>query len=163
MGVRGVRLLAAFALAAAVTLTVWLLVRWRTAQDLARITISTDRASYAAGDTVEVLILNSNRHAVDIYCPAWCALGNFPTQVERFEDGEWVPFLGFCPSIEPLFGSGELAGEHIRHRLSAGASFNLTLTGFETAAQIGGQRLRLAYRAGLFRLPVHSNEFSFQP
>lgn len=163
MGVRGVRLLAAFALAAAVTLTVWLLVRWRTAQDLARITISTDRASYAAGDTVEVLILNSNRHAVDIYCPAWCALGNFPTQVERFEDGDWVPYLGFCPSIEPVFGSGELSGGMIRHRLSAGAAFELRLSAFESAAPPGGQRMRIVYQAGPFRLPVYSNEFSLQP
>ena len=54
------------------------------------------------GDTLHIRIQNLGDHAIDIFCPAWCVLGNFPSSVEKYSNGQWEYFAGFCPSIEPL-------------------------------------------------------------
>lgn len=127
------------------------------------LSVSTDKSAYEADEPVHIFIENFTRHAVNIYCPAWCALGNFPTQVERYREGGWEYFLGFCPSIEPLFGSGTYTGKYIRHQLGAGEVFELAISGFESAELTENDRLRIVYYVGFARRPVYSNEFTVGP
>ena len=132
-------------------------------QDPAHISISTDQQVYHHGDLVRVTIRNLGERAVDIYCPGFCALGNFPTRVEQLSGGEWETLAGFCPSIEPVLGNYSSRRGYILHPLAGGKTFELELTNFESLQLEPGQRLRIVYYLGPIKLPVNSNEFTFQP
>lgn len=136
---------------------------WHMNRDASLVTISTDRREYQVGDIVQISIRNQGDHSIDIYCPEFCALGNFPTRVERFMDGGWQYFAGFCPSIEPLFGSGVFKGDYVRHRLSARGSFELEISNFESLHLAQAEKLRIVYLVGLGKKPVYSNEFTVRP
>lgn len=97
---------------------------------------------------------------MDIYCPAWCALGNFPTTVERFSEGKWEYFAGFCPSIEPLLGSGLINDDYILHALSARSTFELELTNFDALHLEQKEKLRIVYYLDAGKTPIYSNEFT---
>jgi hypothetical protein len=124
------------------------------------VSVSTDKQEYYKGDTVHIIIDNQGDHSIDIYCPSWCALGNFPTTVERFSDGQWQYFAGFCPSIEPLFGSGVQEDGFIRHSLAARSSFDLAISNFEALHSEQDEKLRIVYYLGTGKIPIYSNEFN---
>ena len=139
------------------------LLTWRINQDVSSIEISTDRRAYELSDTIRVSLRNQGEHAIDIYCQQFCALGNFPTAVEKASDGQWQYAIGFCPSIEPLFGSGVAKGDTIMHRLPAGGSFELELTNLASLRLEREERLRIVYYLGPTKRPVYSNEFTVGP
>ena len=132
-------------------------------QDPTQVSVSTDKQVYHTGNIVHITIENLGEQSVDIYCPEFCALGNFPTRVEHLYDGEWQYLAGFCPSIEPVLMSGIYERGYIRHSLAARKTFELEISNFETLRLEPGQRLRIAYYLGLFKLPIYSNEFTFMP
>jgi hypothetical protein len=132
-------------------------------QDAALISISTDRQSYRLDDTIQVSIRNQGKHPIDIYCQQFCALGNFPTEVEQYSNGQWQYSIGFCPSIEPLFGSGEAKGSYILHTLSAKDAFELELENLTSLRLEQAERYRLVYYVGFTKIPVYSNEFTIGP
>jgi hypothetical protein len=132
-------------------------------EDYASIAVTTDKRAYVARETVRVSIRNAGERSVDVYCRATCALGNFPTEVERSTDGQWRYFAGFCPSVEPLFGSGIVDGDYIRHRLSAHDSFELELSNSDRLRLDQVATLRVLYYLGGEKRPVYSNEFSVSP
>jgi len=136
---------------------------WRVNQDVNSISVSTDKQEYQVGDIVRISIQNSGDGSVDIYCLESCALGNFPTTVEKSVDGAWQYFAGFCPSIEPLFGNRVYKGDYIRHTLPAKSSFELEISNFESLRLTQGERLRVVYYAGFSKRPIYSNEFSVGP
>jgi hypothetical protein len=136
---------------------------WRFNQDTALISISTDRQAYSLDDTVQVSIQNQGDHAIDIYCQQFCALGNFPTAVEKVVNGQWQYALGFCPSIEPLFGSGVPKGDYIMHTLPAEESFKLELSNLTSLRLEQAERFRILYYVGFTKKPVYSNEFTIGP
>ena len=136
---------------------------WRINQDATLITISTDRQAYQLENTIQVSIRNRGDHSINIYCPVFCALGNFPTTVEKFASGKWQYYVGFCPSIEPLLGSGVPKGDYIMHTLPAGGSFELELTNLKALHLAAAERLRIIYYVGVARKPVYSNEFTVGP
>jgi hypothetical protein len=86
-------------------------------------------------------------------------LGNFPTTVERSVDGGWEYFAGFCPSIEPLFGSGEYQDDFIRHSLAAGDSFELEISGFRAMGLHQDETLRIVYYLGEEKTSIFSKSF----
>jgi len=128
-------------------------------QDISLVSVSTDSQEYHAGDTVHISIQNLGNHSIDIFCPEWCALGNFPTAVERFSNGQWEYYAGFCPSIEPLFGSGLHKGDYIRHTLSAKSAFELEVSNFEALHLQQDEKLRIVYYLEAGKVPIYSNEF----
>jgi len=128
-------------------------------QDISLVSVSTDSQEYHAGDTVHISIQNLGNHSIDIFCPEWCALGNFPTAVERFSNGQWEYYAGFCPSIEPLFGSGLHKGDYIRHTLTAKSAFELELSNFEALHLQQDEKLRIVYYLEVGKVPIYSNEF----
>jgi hypothetical protein len=136
---------------------------WRFNQDATLISISTDRQAYSLDDTIQFSILNQGDHAIDIYCQQFCALGNFPTAVEKYVNGQWQYALGFCPSIEPLFGSGVPKGEYIMHALPAEGSFELELWNLASLRLGQAERFRILYYVGIAKKPVYSNEFTVRP
>jgi hypothetical protein len=124
------------------------------------VSVSTDKQEYCKGDIIHISIDNLGDHSIDIYCPSSCALGNFPTTVERCFDGQWQYFAGFCPSIEPLFGSGVLEGDYIRHTFSTINSFDLAISNFEALHPEQDERLRIVYYLGAGKILIYSNEFN---
>jgi len=124
--------------------------------------ITTDKQQYRAEETAHISIRNIGDHSIDIFCPAWCALGNFPTTVEKFAYGQWQYFAGFCPSIEPLFGNYVYKDDYVRHELSAGSSFELEISNFDVLHLEPNERLRIVYYLGAQKKPIYSNEFTVQ-
>lgn len=147
----------------ALLFAVGLFIVCRINRDATLVSISTDRQAYQVGDIVQISIQNQGDRSIDIYCPEFCALGNFPTRVERYMDGQWEYFAGFCPSIEPLFGSGVHKGDYVRHRLLARDSYELEISNFEALHLATTDRLRIVYFVGVAKRPVYSNEFTVTP
>jgi hypothetical protein len=137
----------------------WFFSSWQIHQAASLVSVSTDKQQYNVGDTIRIRIRNLGERSIDIYCPAWCALGNFPTEVERLSNGQWEYFAGFCPSIEPLFGSGYIKGDYIRHNLTAGSAFELELSNFEALHLQQAAKLRIVYYLDTGKTPIYSNEF----
>lgn len=146
-----------------VLLVAWYLLSQQINQNIPLVSVSTDRQEYHVGDTVHINIQNLGERSMDIYCPEWCALGNFPTTVERFTNGQWEYFAGFCPSIEPLFGSGLHKGDYIRHTLSGNSAFNLELSNFKALQLQQDEKLRIVYYLDAGKTPIYSNEFIIKP
>jgi hypothetical protein len=136
---------------------------WRFNRDAALTSISTDRQAYSLNDIILVRIQNQGDHAIDIYCQQFCALGNFPTAVEKYVNGQWQYALGFCPSIEPLFGSRVTKGGYIIHTLPTEGSFELELSNLSSLRLEGAERFRILYYVGFTKKPVYSNEFTIRP
>jgi hypothetical protein len=129
------------------------------AREAQTVTVFTDKTEYGAEETVRIIIRNASNQPVDIYCPVFCVLGNFPTTVERSVDGGWEYFAGFCPSIEPLFGSGEYQDDFIRHSLAAGDSFELEISGFRAMGLHQDETLRIVYYLGEEKTSIFSKSF----
>lgn len=161
---RGTRLLLLILFAAlliAGTLFWW---TGRACPDTAMVSITTDRQEYTMDDTVSVTIQNTGQDPVSIYCPSWCALGNFPTAVERLVDGRWEYSLGFCPSIgSPLENRGTPDGDFIRHTLPPGGSFRPELTNLGSLRHGGNGTYRIVYYLCGGREPEYSNPFTIRP
>jgi hypothetical protein len=136
---------------------------WRINQDATLLSISTDRQAYSLDDTIQVSIKNRGDHAIDIYCQQFCALGNFPTAVEKVANGQWQAAIGFCPSIEPLFGSRVYKGDYIIHMLPAKGVFALELSNLAALRLEQAERFRILYHVGFTKKPVYSNEFTIGP
>jgi hypothetical protein len=134
-----------------------------THEEFLKVLIDTDKQTYQAGETIHVRIENFDERTIDIYCPMNCALGNFPTSVERYVDGEWTYFAGFCPSIEPLFGNYPQEGDYIIHSLAPGESYTLELTNLESLNIQGEVRLRIMYYIYGGRGAIYSPEFTVKP
>jgi len=130
-------------------------------QDLSLVSVSTDRQEYHVGDTVHISIQNLGDRSIDIYCPEWCALGNFPTTVEKYSNEQWEYFAGFCPSIEPLFPR-LYEGDYIRHTLSARSAFELEISNFEALHLRQDEKLRIVYYLDAGKVPIYSNEFTIK-
>jgi hypothetical protein len=154
-----VRILLIVPLAIIIVVLAWYISSRQINQDILLVSITTDRQEYRVGDTVLISIRNLGDHSIDIYCPEWCALGNFPTTVERFANGQWEYFAGFCPSIEPLFGSGLHEGDYIRHTLSARSTFELEISNFEALHLQQDEKLRIVYYLDSGKVSIYSNEF----
>ncbi len=132
---------------------------WRINQVATMVSVSTDKQEYDIGDSVHISIQNLGDRSIDIYCPEFCALGNFPTTVERFSNGQWQHFGGFCPSIKPIFESGIHEGDYIRHTLSAKSSIELEISNLESLYLEQDERLRIVFYLGAEKIPIYSNEF----
>ncbi len=132
-------------------------------QDASQVSVSTDKQVYYAGDSVHITIQNLGERSVDIYCPEFCALGNFPTRVERLSEGQWQYLVGFCPSIEPSFMERFHDRGYIRHSLLPRNSFELQISSSETKHLGQDQSLRIVYYLGISKKPIYSNEFTFRP
>ena len=145
-----------------VIVTVWNYSYHQIKQDISLVSISTDKKIYQARDKVHISIRNQGNHTIDIYCPVFCALGNFPTRVERLSNAGWDYFAGFCPSIEPLFGSGVYEGDYIRHSLSARSSFELEISNIEALGLQQDEKLRIVYYIRSAKVPIYSNEFTIK-
>ena len=158
-----IKILLSFLLVSSILIAAWVLRFWQTQHDVSLVSVSTDREVYSTNEPVQIHIQNLRDKDIDLYCPEWCALGNFPTTVERFSNGQWEYFAGFCPSIEPLFGSGVHEGEYIRHTLAARSSFNLELTNFQALKSQQAEVLRIVYYLGPYKVPIYSNEFTIKP
>jgi hypothetical protein len=138
----------------------WFFLSWQTSQDISKVSVTTDKQEYHASDTVHIKIQNLGDHSINIYCPAWCALGNFPTSVEQLSNGQWEYYAGFCPSIEPLFGSGQIKGEYICHTLPAKDTFELDLVNLNALQLKQDRVLRIVYYLNAGKVAIYSNEFT---
>jgi hypothetical protein len=128
------------------------------------VTITTDRPEYTLGETVEISIRNTGDGPVDIFCPSSCALGNFPTAMERLVDGRWEYSSGFCPSIgSPLENRGTVEGDFIRHTLAPGGSFQVGLSNLGAMRLDGEESFRVVYSLCHGRVPVYSGVFTIRP
>jgi hypothetical protein len=136
---------------------------WHINQDATLLSISTDRQAYSLDDTIQVSIRNQGKNAIDIYCHQFCALGNFPTAVEKVTNDQWRYAIGFCPSIQPLFGSRVYKGDYIMHTLPAEGSFALELSNLAALRLGQAERFRILYYVGITKKPVYSNEFTIGP
>jgi hypothetical protein len=134
-----------------------------THEDFIKILIETDKQTYRATETIHVRIENFDERTIDIYCPMYCALGNFPTSVEKYAGGEWEYYVGFCPSIEPLFGNYPQEGDYIIHSLAPGESYELELTNLESLSLQGETHLRIMYYLNGGRTTIYSPEFTVMP
>jgi hypothetical protein len=134
-----------------------------THEEFLRLLIDTDKQTYQVGETIHVRIENFDERTIDIYCPMNCALGNFPTSVERYLDGEWSYFAGFCPSIEPLFGNYPQEGNYIIHSLAPGETYALELTNLESLNIQGEVRLRIMYSIYSGKGTIYSPDFTVKP
>jgi hypothetical protein len=142
----------------------WYLWAASACRDQSLIAVSTDRPGYSSGETVHISVTNNGDRPVDIYCPSWCALGNFPTALERFVDGRWVYSNGFCPSIgSPLEQRGVLEGDSIRHTLPPGGSFHPELSNLGALRLDREERYRIVYHVCGGREPVYSGVFTISP
>lgn len=128
------------------------------APDLTVMFVSTDQQEYAVEDTVHIRIQNRGDYPVDIYCPERCALGNFPTTIERLINGQWHSFATFCPSLQPIFERGVHEGDYVRHTLSTRSSFELEIS-MKYLRLEQDERLRIVYYLGATKVPIYSNEF----
>jgi hypothetical protein len=132
-------------------------------EDFYKILISTDKVSYQAGETIHVRIENFDERTIDIYCPMNCALGNFPTTLEKYQEGDWEYYAGFCPSIEPLFGDYPQKDGYIIHSLSPGEIFTLELTNLESLSLRSEARVRIMYYLNGGRGAIYSPDFTVGP
>jgi hypothetical protein len=146
--------------AATVLIAGWLLLAQRPPTDLSGVSVFTDKLEYRVDETIWITIQNQGDHLVDVYCPIFCELGNFPTTVEGLIEGRWEYVTGFCPSIEPLSGNGDYEDGYYRHPLAAGGSFELEISGFTAVGLQPDKPLRIVYYLGAERTPVYSNEFT---
>ena len=156
-------ILVALALAVLAPAGAWYLLTGQSSRDAPSVSISTDKEIYSVGEPVRITIRNHGHRTVDIYCPSWCALGNFPTTVERWVGGKWEYYAGFCPSIEPLFGAGDPVGDYIRHALDPGETFHLEISNFEALHLEKEEKLRIVYYLGGSKQPVYSEVFTVNP
>jgi hypothetical protein len=152
-------ILAIIIFAAAVWAAARLYFKGGAAPDVTAVTVSTDEAEYEAEETVWITIRNRGGRSADVYCPVFCAPGNFPTTVERRAEGGWEYFAGFCPSIEPLFGGGGYEDGYYRHPLAAGGSIEAGISGFTAMGLRQDETLRIVYYLGPGKTPAVSNEF----
>jgi hypothetical protein len=132
-------------------------------EDFTKLEISTDQQEYQVGEIIQVHIQNWDDHTIDIYCPMNCDLGNFPTTVEKYQDGEWEYLAGFCPSIEPLFGNYQYEGDFIIHSLAPGSSYDLELTNLEALHLKEDVKLRIMYYLNSGRSTIYSSDFTVKP
>jgi hypothetical protein len=128
-----------------------------------KILIATDKTEYSVGETVHIRITNYEDHTVDIYCPMTCALGNFPTTVERLGNEDWEYFAGFCPSIDPLFGNYPTKKDFIIHSLDPGQSFDLEISNFEALHIQKVEQLRIMYYTNTGTSTILSAPFTMKP
>lgn len=162
--ITGTRLYLLLILAALLLAGAWYVRAGRACPDLAMMSVSTDRSGYTAGETVHITIQNSGDRPVDVYCPSWCALGNFPTTLERLVDGRWEYFAGFCPSVgSPFENRGTIEGDYIRHSLAPGGAYQLEISNFEALHLQKEEILRIVYYLCGGREPVYSGTFTFSP
>jgi hypothetical protein len=132
-------------------------------EDGLKVLISTDKTAYQEGETIHIRIENWDDHTIKLYCPMNCALGNFPTSVEQFKDGEWEYLAGFCPSIEPLFGSYDYEGDYIVHSLAPGNSFELEISNLEALHLQDEVTVRIMYYIERGRGALYSAPFIVKP
>ena len=132
-------------------------------EDFTMLEISTNKQEYQVGEIIHIHIQNWDDHTIDIYCPMNCALGNFPTTVEKFQDGEWEYLAGFCPSIEPLFGDYKYEGDYIIHSLEPGSSYDLEISNLEALHLQGEEKLRIMYYLNSGRSTIYSGDFTVKP
>jgi hypothetical protein len=149
----------------AVTILVvgWGLLSLFSHEDFTMLEISTNQQEYEVGEIIQVHIQNWDDHTIDIYCPMNCALGNFPTTVEKYQDGEWEYLAGFCPSVEPLFGNYKVEGDYIIHSLEPGSSYNLQLSNLEALHPQKSEQMRIMYYLNGGRSTVYSSPFTVTP
>jgi len=134
-----------------------------THEDFYKILITTDKRDYQVGETIRIRIQNWDDRTIDIYCPLTCALGNFPTTVEKLTHEEWGYYAGFCPSIEPLFADYQYEDGYIIHSLPPGDSYELEISNLE-ALQLKEQlHLRIMYYLKGGRGTIYSDEFTVKP
>jgi hypothetical protein len=158
------KVILAVALLAVTILAVgWWLVSQFFQEHFVKLEISTNQQEYQVGEIIQVHIQNWDDHAIDIYCPMNCALGNFPTTVEKYQDGEWEYLAGFCPSIEPLFGNYPAKGDYIIHSLAPGSSYDLQLSNLEALHPQKDVQMRIMYYLDGGRSTVYSNSFTLTP
>lgn len=150
----------AIILLAAVCYTGW---SWFNEDDGIKILIETDKNEYRVGDTVHIRITNFEDHTIEIYCPMNCALGNFPTTVERYNNDDWEYFAGFCPSIEPLLGNYPTKKGYIIHPLEPGMSYDLEISNFEDLGIQNAEQLRIMYYLNAGRTTILSAPFTMLP
>jgi hypothetical protein len=132
-------------------------------EDFIKVLISTDKEQYQVGEIIHIHIQNWDDRTIDIYCPMNCALGNFPTTVEKYQNGEWEYLAGFCPSIEPLFGNYKYVGDYIIHSLAPGSSYDLEISNLEAMHLQGDVRLRIMYYLNSGRSTIYSHDFTVKP
>ncbi len=134
-----------------------------TDEDIEKVLITTDKRDYQVGETIQIRIQNWDDRTIDIYCPLTCALGNFPTTVEKLTNEQWDYYVGFCPSIEPLFGDYPSVDGYIIHSLPPGDSYELEISNLE-ALQLKEQvHLRIIYYLNGGRTTISSDEFTVKP
>jgi hypothetical protein len=134
----------------------------REASDISKIIISTDKKEYHIEDTVYINISNTGASPINIYCPMFCELGNFPTTVQKLTGTKWEYYSGFCPSIDPILGNGEYEGEYISHKLDGKSSFTLAISNFRSMGKNEEIRLRIVYYIGVSKTSIFSNEFTMK-
>jgi len=134
-----------------------------TREDFYKVLITTDKRDYQVGETIQIRIENWDDRTIDIYCPLTCALGNFPTTVEKLTQEQWDYYVGFCPSIEPLFGDYPGEDGYIIHSLPPGDSFELEISNLDTLHLKEPVRLRIMYYLNGGRTTIYSDEFSVKP
>ncbi len=139
----------------------WSVSYWH--EDFTMLEISTNKQEYQAGEIIQIHIQNWDEHTIDIYCPMNCALGNFPTTVEKFENGEWEYLAGFCPSIEPLLGKYKNEGDYIIHSLDPGSAYDLEISNLEALHLQGEEKLRIMYYLNNGRSTIYSGDFTVKP
>jgi len=98
-----VRNLFSIAILAIIIMSALIFLTRRNIQDLSLVTISTDKQEYYIKDTAHISIRNRGDHSIDILCPAWCALGNFPTTVEKYINGNTL--RDFAPALNLYSGA----------------------------------------------------------
>jgi len=134
-----------------------------THEDIEKVLITTDKRDYQVGETIQIRIQNWDDRTIDIYCPLTCALGNFPTTVEKMTNEEWGYYVGFCPSIEPLFGDYPSEDGYIIHSLPPGDSYALEISNLETLQLKERVHLRIMYFLKGGRTTIYSDEFTVKP
>jgi hypothetical protein len=143
---------------------VWYITLHMWNEQVYKIDIATDKSEYQAGETVHIRITNYEDHTVEILCPNTCALGNFPTTLEKtINDEEWDSFAVFCPSIEPLFGEYETQGDYIVHPLTASDSYDLEISNFEAFHLKKAEQLRILYYLDSGHTTILSAPFTMNP
>jgi len=128
-----------------------------------KILVSTDKYEYRVGEKIHIHIQNFDDRSIEIDCPMTCAQGNFPTTLEKFDGVDWVYFAGFCPSIEPSFGSSVVQGDYIVHSLAPGDSYDLEISNLGILNIQQEVRLRIMYYMNHGKATLYSNSFSLKP
>ncbi len=141
---------------------VWYLLNQQDGQEVAQVSVSTDKQEYIVGNIIHIRIQNLGDRPIYIYCLEQpCALSNFPAIVEKFVNGRWEYSGGLCVMSEPLAEQGMIRdGDYIRHTLPARSSFGLEVS---TSLLTQDERLRVVYYLGPGKKPIYSNEFVVKP